>query len=266
MDRLCGLKKEKQVNSEETTIRAKEFSAWYGDFKVLKNISLSIPTNYVTAVIGPSGCGKTTFVRCINRLHELTPGAKVTGELRLNEKNIYQTDPMQIRRTIGMVFQRPNPFPTMTIAGNVMAGYTLNGIRLKTSEYKEIVEDSLRKAALWDEVKDKLNKYGTELSGGQQQRLCIARAIATKPTVILFDEPCSALDPIATGKIEELIRELRSHYTIIIVTHNMQQAGRVADFTAFFMMGELIEFDRTETVFTNPAKSLTEDYITGRFG
>jgi len=254
------------LNPEEITIQAKDFSAWYGEFKVLKNINIEVPTKHVTAIIGPSGCGKTTFVRCINRLHELTPGAKVTGELMLHEKNIYHSDPMEIRRTIGMVFQRPNPFPTMTIAGNVMAGYSLNSVRLKNSDYSDILEDSLRKAALWDEVKDKLNKFGTELSGGQQQRLCIARAIASKPKVILFDEPCSALDPIATGKIEELIRELKSQYTIIIVTHNMQQAGRVADYTAFFMMGELIEFDQTEKVFTNPAKSLTEDYITGRFG
>lgn len=254
------------MSETSITIQATDFSAWYGDFKVLKNISIAIPTNHVTAIIGPSGCGKTTFVRCVNRLHELTPQAKVAGELILDQKNIYKTDPMIIRRDIGMVFQRPNPFPTMTISGNVMASYHLNGIRMKRATYNEILEDSLRKAALWEEVKNKLNKYGTELSGGQQQRLCIARAIASKPRVILFDEPCSALDPIATGKIEELIRELKSQYTIVIVTHNMQQAARVADYTAFFMLGELIEYDKTDKVFTNPSNKLTEEYITGRFG
>lgn len=254
------------MSDTSVTIQSTDFSAWYGDFKVLKNINMTILTNQVTAIIGPSGCGKTTFVRCVNRLHELTPKTKVAGSLTLYQKEIYKTDAMMIRRDIGMVFQRPNPFPTMTISGNVMAGYHLNGIRLKRSLYNEILEDSLRKAALWEEVKNKLNKYGTELSGGQQQRLCIARVIASKPKVILFDEPCSALDPIATSKIEELIRELKSNYTIVIVTHNMQQAARVADYTAFFMLGELIEYDKTDKVFTNPSNKLTEEYITGRFG
>lgn len=247
-------------------ITIENLSAWFGDTKVLKNINLNIASNSVTAIIGPSGCGKTTFVRCINRLHELNSNGKVEGKIYLNNNDIYQIDAMKVRREIGMVFQRPNPFPTMTVAGNVLAGYTLNGIRLKKEKANEIAKNALMKAALWDEVKDKLNLLGTELSGGQQQRLCIARAIAVKPKVILFDEPCSALDPVATGKIEDLIRELKTLYTIIIVTHNMQQAARVSDFTAFLMLGELIEFDRTEKIFTNPTNKLTEDYITGRFG
>ncbi len=250
----------------EIIIRVEDLSAWYGDVKVLKNIKLSVASNSVTAIIGPSGCGKTTFVRCINRLHELNTGARIEGKIFLNGSDIYEMDAMKVRREIGMVFQKPNPFPTMTVAGNVLAGYTLNGIKLRKEEADEIVKSTLKKAALWDEVKDKLNLPGTELSGGQQQRLCIARAIAVKPKVLLFDEPCSALDPVATGKIEDLIRELKTQYTIIIVTHNMQQAARVSDFTAFLMLGELIEFDRTEKIFTNPSNKLTEDYITGRFG
>jgi phosphate transport system ATP-binding protein len=254
------------MSAQEIMIRAENFSAWYDTFQVLKNINLQAPKNTVTAVIGPSGCGKTTFVRCINRLHELTPKTSVKGQLFMQTENIYALDAMSVRKQIGMVFQRPNPFPTMTIAGNVLAGYSLNGIRLKKVQAHEIVEEALRKAALWEEVKDKLNQTGTQLSGGQQQRLCIARALATKPKVILFDEPCSALDPVATGKIEDLIRELKEHYTIVIVTHNMQQAARVSEYTAFFMMGEIIEFDRTEKIFTNPGKKLTEEYITGRFG
>jgi phosphate transport system ATP-binding protein len=254
------------MSAQEIMIRAENFSAWYDTFQVLKNINLQAPKNSVTAVIGPSGCGKTTFVRCINRLHELTPKTSTKGDLFMQTENIYSMDAMTLRKQIGMVFQRPNPFPTMTIAGNVLAGYTLNGIRLKKAQSREIVEEALRKAALWDEVKDKLNQAGTQLSGGQQQRLCIARALATKPKVILFDEPCSALDPVATGKIEDLIRELKNFYTIIIVTHNMQQAARVSQYTAFFMMGELIEYDTTEKIFTTPGKKLTEEYITGRFG
>lgn len=254
------------MSAQEIMIRAENFSAWYDTFQVLKNINLQAPKNSVTAVIGPSGCGKTTFVRCINRLHELTPKTSTKGDLFMQAENIYSMEAMTLRKQIGMVFQRPNPFPTMTIAGNVLAGYTLNGIRLKKTQSREIVEEALRKAALWDEVKDKLNQAGTQLSGGQQQRLCIARALATKPKVILFDEPCSALDPVATGKIEDLIRELKNFYTIIIVTHNMQQAARVSQYTAFFMMGELIEYDKTEKIFTTPGKKLTEEYITGRFG
>jgi phosphate transport system ATP-binding protein len=254
------------LSAQETTVRVEEFNAWYGTFNVLKKINMNVIKNKVTAIIGPSGCGKTTFIRCINRLHELIANTRVNGKIYLNGKDVYTSDPMDIRRQCGMVFQQPNPFPTMTVAGNVMAGYYLNGIHLKKSVYYEILEDTLRKAVLWDEVKDKLNKLGTELSGGQQQRLCIARAIAPKPNIILFDEPCSALDPVATGKIEELIGELKHQYTILIVTHNMQQAARVADYTAFFMLGELIEFNATDELFTNPVNHLTEEYITGRFG
>lgn len=254
------------MNTNENEIIANQWNAWYGDVQVLKNITIHIEQNKATAIIGPSGCGKTTFVRCINRLHELTPHTRTEGTLFLGSTDIYKSDSSAIRQKIGMVFQRPNPFPTMTIAGNVMAGYFLNGIRLKKEVYHEILEDSLKKAALWNEVKSKLNHYGSELSGGQQQRLCIARAIATRPKIILFDEPCSALDPVATGKIEELITELKNQYTILIVTHNMQQAARVADNTAFFMLGELIEYKATDELFTNPSHHLTEEYITGRFG
>jgi phosphate transport system ATP-binding protein len=259
-------KEHKKVNSQEYTVIVENFNAWYGSFNVLKNINLNVLKNNVTAIIGPSGCGKTTFIRCINRLHELVPYTKTSGKIYLNGKDVYASDPMEIRQNCGMVFQQHNPFPTMTVAGNVMAGYYLNGIRLKKQDYNEILEDALRKAALWDEVKDKLNKPGIDLSGGQQQRLCIARAIAPKPNIILFDEPCSALDPVATGKIEELIRELKEQYTILIVTHNMQQAARVADYTAFFLLGELIEFAQTGEMFTNPKNHLTEEYLTGRFG
>jgi phosphate transport system ATP-binding protein len=254
------------LSAKEIIINIENLSAWYGNVKVLKNINISVLSNTVTAIIGPSGCGKTTFVRCINRLHELSPDSRIEGKILLSGNNIYEMDAMKVRHEIGMVFQRPNPFPTMSVAGNVLAGYTLTGVRLKKDDAAKIVRESLMKAALWDEVKDKLNKSGAELSGGQQQRLCIARALAVKPKVILFDEPCSALDPVATSKIEDLIRELKNQYTIIIVTHNMQQAARVSDYTAFLMLGELIEFDRTEKIFTNPTNKLTEDYITGRFG
>ena len=254
------------MSAKEIIINIENLSAWYGNVKVLKNINISVLSNTVTAIIGPSGCGKTTFVRCINRLHELSPDSRIEGKILLSGNNIYEMDAMKVRHEIGMVFQRPNPFPTMSVAGNVLAGYTLTGVRLKKDDATNIVRESLIKAALWDEVKDKLNKSGAELSGGQQQRLCIARALAVKPKVILFDEPCSALDPVATSKIEDLIRELKNQYTIIIVTHNMQQAARVSDYTAFLMLGELIEFDRTEKIFTNPTNKLTEDYITGRFG
>jgi len=254
------------LSAVKVIISIENLSAWYGSAKVLKNINLAVLSNAVTAIIGPSGCGKTTFVRCLNRLHELSIGGRIEGKVKLNGNNVYEMDAMRVRREIGMVFQKPNPFPTMSVAGNVLSGYALNGIKLRKEEADNIIRESLKKAALWNEVKDKLNKSGTELSGGQQQRLCIARTIAVKPKVILFDEPCSALDPVATGKIEELIRELKSHYTIIIVTHNMQQAARVSDYTAFLMLGELVEFDRTERIFTNPSNKLTEDYITGRFG
>ncbi len=215
--------------------------------------------------MGPSGCGKTTFIRCLNRLHELTPGAKITGRVFLREEDILQLDPILVRRRVGMVFQRPNPFPTMTIYENVLAGFKLLGIRLKKKEADRIVEEALRKAALWDEVKDVLHRRGTFLSGGQQQRLCIARALAVNPEVLLMDEPTSALDPKATLQIENLIVELKRTVSIVIVTHNMPQAGRISDYTAFFYLGELIEFGPTAEVFTNPKDPRTEEYLTGKF-
>ena len=242
-----------------------DLEAWYGSQKTLKGISMDIPRDQVTAIIGPSGCGKSTFVRCINRLHDTIPGAKVNGEILLDGESIYRYDPVQLRKMVGMVFQKPNPFPAMSVYDNVVAGLKLNGVRGK-KKLMEVAEKSLRMAALWDEVKDRLNYSGTGLSGGQQQRLCIARALAVEPSVLLMDEPASALDPIATQRIEELILELKKDYTIVIVTHNMQQAARIADFTAFFLTGELIEFGPTSQVFTNPHDKRTEDYITGRFG
>jgi len=248
----------------ESKIEVVELNAGFGSTHVLKNITLSIPRNKVTAIIGPSGCGKSTFVRCLNRIHELVPGAWVRGRVMLDGKNIYDSDadPVEIRRRVGMVFQKPNPFPAMSIFDNVAYGPRIH--RMKNIQ--EVVEDSLRKAALWDEVRHRLKDSPVSLSGGQQQRLCIARALAVKPEVILFDEPCSALDPVSTAKIEELILELKESYTIVIVTHNMQQAARVADYTAFFLMGELIEFGETAQIFENPRDKRTEDYITGRFG
>ncbi len=221
----------------------------------------------VTAVIGPSGCGKSTFIRCLNRMHEVVPGARVTGSVRVDGMDVYAPgiDPVQVRRKIGMVFQKPNPFPTMSIFDNVVAGLRLGGVR-ERSVLDEAAERALRQAALWDEVKDQLGKSGVSLSGGQQQRVCIARALAVEPEVLLMDEPCSALDPIATAKIEELILELRSTLTIVIVTHNMQQAARVSESTGFFLLGELVEFGVTRQLFTNPHDKRTEDYITGRFG
>ena len=245
----------------------RDLKAGFGSTWVLKGIDLKIPPNRVTAVMGPSGCGKTTFVRCLNRLHELTPGAIVGGQALLDGEDIYakDADPVAIRRRTGMVFQKPNPFPTMTIYQNVVAGLTLNGVRDRKI-LDHAVEHSLRSAYLWDEVKDKLSDSGASLSGGQQQRLCIARAMAVEPEVLLMDEPCSALDPTATAKIEELVSELKKDYTIIIVTHNLQQASRVADYTAFFYLGKLIEFDETASMFENPKEELTERYITGKFG
>ena len=242
-------------------------NAYFGNVQALKDINISINRNMVTAIIGPSGCGKSTFIRCINRLHEFVPTARVSGKVLIDGKDIYErdTDPMKIRRRVGMVFQRPNPFPALSISDNVAAGLKLNGMKDR-AYLDETVENSLKMAALWDEVKNKLHASGASLSGGQQQRLCIARALAVKPEIILFDEPCSALDPIATAKIEELIFKLKHDYTIIIVTHNMQQAARVSDFAAFFMLGELIECDLTPIMFTKPSKKITEDYITGRFG
>jgi phosphate transport system ATP-binding protein len=251
----------------EEVIRVSNLNAYFGNVQALKNIGISINEKMVTAIIGPSGCGKSTFIRCINRLHEVVPNAKVSGEVLLDGKDIYSNDvdPIEIRRKVGMVFQRPNPFPVLSIYDNVAAGLKLNGIKGK-DDLDDIVEQTLKMAALWDEVKDKLNASGVSLSGGQQQRLCIARALAVKPEVILFDEPCSALDPISTAKIEELIFQLKQDYTIIIVTHNMQQAARVSDYTAFFLMGELIELGKTQDIFTKPVDPKTEAYITGRFG
>jgi len=239
----------------------------FGTTHAVKDISLNFPENTVTAIIGPSGCGKSTVLRSMNRMHDLVPAAKVAGKILLDETDIYARgiDPVAIRRRIGMVFQKPNPFPAMSIYDNVVAGYRLNG-RIGRSEADEIVESSLKRVALWEEVKDRLKSNAMELSGGQQQRLCIARTVAVQPEVILMDEPCSALDPIATMKIEELIEELKERFTIIIVTHNMQQAARVSDITAFFYMGELVECGATKRIFTTPEKSQTEDYITGRFG
>ena len=248
-------------------IEVTNLNAWYGTNHTLQDINLNIPANHATALIGPSGCGKSTFVRCLNRMHETNPIARVTGTVRIGDLDIYNdAKPVQIRRRVGMVFQRPNPFPTMSIYDNVAAGLKLNGFRNR-KQMNELVERSLKLAALWEEVKDNLHKKsGASLSGGQQQRLCIARALAVEPEVLLMDEPASALDPISTSKIEELIFQLKQHYTVVIVTHNMQQAARVAEFTAFFLMGSLIEYDKTEKIFTTPADKRTEDYITGRFG
>jgi phosphate transport system ATP-binding protein len=242
-------------------------NAWFYENQALKNINIKIFENRVTAIIGPSGCGKSTFIRNINRLHETVPGARATGEVFLDRENIFRSgyDVVTLRRKVGMVFQKPSPFPTMTVYDNVAAGIKLYG-RKSQRELDEVVERSLYNAALWDEVKDMLYKPGISLSGGQQQRLVIARALAIEPEVILLDEPCSALDPISTFKIEELIRELKKKYTIVIVTHNMQQAGRVSDYTGFFLLGELIEFDETSKIFTNPKDNRTNDYITGKFG
>jgi phosphate transport system ATP-binding protein len=242
-------------------------NAYFGNVQALKDINISIEEKMVTAIIGPSGCGKSTFIRCINRLHEVVPNAKVSGKILLDGKDIYSADvdPMDIRRKVGMVFQKPNPFPALSIYDNVAAGLKLNGIT-KRDYIHEIVEKTLKMAALWDEVKDKLNSSGISLSGGQQQRLCIARALAVAPEVILMDEPCSALDPSGTFKIEELMIKLKERYTIVIVTHNMQQAARVSDFTAFLYLGEMIEFGKTDQIFSRPKEKLTENYISGRFG
>lgn len=229
-------------------------------------VSADIEENTVTAIMGPSGCGKSTLLRAINRMHELYPDIKTTGEILLKGEDIFSMNPMKVRRLAGMVFQRPNPFPTMSIYDNVLAGYTLNGIKLNKQERDEVVENSLQSVALWDEVKDAINKKGTFLSGGQQQRLCIARALALKPEVLLMDEPTSALDPISTNRIEELILELKEHYTIVIVTHNMSQAARISDKSMFMYLGELIEYDSTKQMFTKPKDKRTEDYLTGVFG
>ncbi len=248
-------------------IRVEDLNAWYGSVHTIKDVSLHIPANHATALIGPSGCGKSTFVRCLNRMHETNPSARAEGTVRMGDLDIYKdATPVEIRRRVGMVFQRPNPFPTMSIYDNVASGLKLNGFR-KKRVLDEVVERSLRQAALWDEVKDDLKKKsGASISGGQQQRLCIARALAVDPEVLLMDEPASALDPVSTAKIEDLIFKLKSQYTIVIVTHNMQQAARVAENTGFFLMGKLVEFAATTKIFTNPSDKRTEDYITGRFG
>jgi phosphate transport system ATP-binding protein len=252
-------------NGEHPKLQVKNLSAWFGATRAVKDISLSVNARSVLAIIGPSGCGKSTFIRCLNRMHELTPGARSDGEVRLDGEDVYSKaiDPVYLRRRVGMVFQRPNVFPTMSIRDNVVAGLRLNRVK---GDYEAIVERTLRQTALWDEVKDRLDEGGMRLSGGQQQRLCIARALAVEPEVLLMDEPASALDPIATAKIEELIDELKEKYTIVIVTHNMQQAIRVSDETAFLYLGELVEHGTTTQVFTQPHRQQTEDYVTGKFG
>jgi phosphate transport system ATP-binding protein len=253
--------------STAPAISSRELSVFFGRNQVLKRVTLDISARAVTAIIGPSGCGKSTFLRALNRMHDLVPTSRVEGQIRLFGEDIYaaQVEPVQVRRRVGMVFQKSNPFPTMSIAANVTVGLRLNGLR-KRSLLDERMEQALVMAALWEEVKDRLEAPAVSLSGGQQQRLCIARALAVQPEVLLMDEPASALDPLATGRIEDLILELKRDYTIIIVTHNMQQATRISDDTAFFYLGELIEFASTSKVFTNPSKKQTEDYVTGRFG
>jgi phosphate transport system ATP-binding protein len=251
----------------DTKMQSVALNAWFGSKQALKDVTLSVKSNLVTAIIGPSGCGKSTFIRCLNRMHELVPGARMSGKVTLDGKDIYarDVDPVMIRRRVGMVFQKPNPFPTMSIYDNVAAGLRLTGVK-RGKNLDEIVRRSLEQATLWDEVKEDLRKPGTSISGGQQQRLCIARAIALQPEVILMDEPCSALDPIATAKIEELTVSLKNDYTVVIVTHNMQQAARVSDFTAFLYLGQLVEYGDTTSMFENPRNELTERYITGKFG
>jgi phosphate transport system ATP-binding protein len=253
------------MNVREPKMEVQALGAWFRSAHVLRDVSMKVPPLSVTAVIGPSGCGKSTFLRCLNRMHELTPGARIDGAIKLDGEDLHGrgVDPVHLRRRVGMVFQRPNPFPTLSIFDNVAAGLRLNGIG---GNHEETVEQCLRRAALWDEVKDRMRASALSLSGGQQQRLCIARALAVEPEVVLMDEPASALDPIATAKIEDLIHELKRRYTIVIVTHNMQQAARVSDQTAFFYLGELVEVGPTEQIFTNPREQRTEDYVTGKFG
>src|SRR5881227_3012080 len=249
-------------------IKVENLNAWFGKHQALHSISMDILPNHATAIIGPSGCGKSTFIRCLNRMHETNPVARAEGSVKIGDTDIYGkgTTPVEVRRRIGMVFQKPNPFPAMTIYDNVASGLKLNGFG-DHKQMDDVVETSLKKSALWDEVKDVLKKKsGASLSGGQQQRLCIARALAVEPEVLLMDEPCSALDPISTSKIEDLIFELKEQYTVVIVTHNMQQAARVAENTGFFLNGKMVEFDSTHKIFTNPKDKRTEDYITGRFG
>ena len=250
---------------ERSVISSRNFNAYYGTNHAVKNVNLDIPKNHIVAVMGPSGCGKTTYLRCINRMHELTAGATTDGKMFLNNQDVYEMHPIFARLKIGMVFQRPNPFPNLSIYDNVISGYKLNGFKLKKTERDNIVHEALAKAALWNEVKDSLHKKGTFLSGGQQQRLCIARAIAMEPEVLLLDEPTSALDPISTSSIEGLLHDLKKNLTLVIVTHNMQQAARVSDKTAFFFLGELVEYGDTKGMFTNPKDTRTQNYITGRF-
>jgi phosphate transport system ATP-binding protein len=254
------------MGEPSTKLAARGLSAWYGDNQVLRSVTIELPARKVSAIIGPSGCGKSTLIRCFNRMHELVPDTRVDGSVTLDGEDLYgaSVDAVMIRRRIGMVFQKPNPFPTMSIRDNVLAGLTLTGADRARAD--EVMERALRQAALWDEVKDRLAEGGTSLSGGQQQRLCIARAIAVEPDVLLMDEPCSSLDPIATTRIEELLQTLRERYTIVVVTHNMQQAARVSQMTAFMLQGEVVEFSATERLFTSPSDSRTEDYITGKFG
>ena len=259
--------KKVQESTEKYKVRIEKVNGWYGAKRAIKDVNLNVKDKAVTAFIGPSGCGKTTLLRCLNRMHEMTPGAHADGRVVVDGIDIYDKsiDPVVIRRRIGMVFQKPNPFPTMSIFDNVAAGLRLNGMKNKTI-IREIVEESLKNAALWDEVKNELDKPGMSLSGGQQQRLCIARALAMQPEVLLMDEPTSSLDPLGSSKIEELVRTLKDSVTIIIVTHNMQQAARVSDFTAFMYLGDLIEYGLTNKIFMNPEKELTERYISGKFG
>jgi phosphate transport system ATP-binding protein len=259
--------KESVPFATQTKLESKNLKAFFGKTEAIKGISLKIPERKITAIIGPSGCGKSTYLRCLNRMHELVPHARTEGEVNLDGADIYgsDVDAVTVRRKIGMVFQKPNPFPTMSIYDNVAAGLKLNGVRDK-KRLNEIVERSLKLAFLWDETKDRLKEPGAGLSGGQQQRLCIARALAVEPEVILMDEPCSALDPNATFKIEQMMTQLKNDYTIVVVTHNMQQAARVADYTAFFYLGELIEYKETQELFEKPKQELTERYITGKFG
>ncbi len=252
----------------DNAIEVRKLSAWFGDHQVLRDITMGIARNTVTSVMGPSGCGKSTFIRCLNRMHDLTPGFRVAGDILFDGRNIHseKVDPVLLRRKVGMVFQQPNPFPRMSVFENVAVGLKLNGKGRSRAEIAETVEKSLRMAALWDEVKDHLDRAGSRLSGGQQQRLCIARALAVEPEVLLMDEPCSALDPVSTARIEDLVADLSARYTIVVVTHNMQQAARISDQVAFFLLGDLIEMDTSAKIFTNPKDKRTEEYITGRYG
>ena len=264
--RTAGPDRDMDTPANRIKFRTRGVDAWYGDNQVIHDVSMEIEGREVTAIIGPSGCGKSTFIRCLNRMHEMIAGARVSGTIELEGQNVYDPDidPVLLRRRVGMVFQKPNPFPTMSIRDNVLAGLKLT--HTSRSDADAIVEKALSQAALWEEVRDKLDARGVSLSGGQQQRLCIARALAVEPEVLLMDEPCSALDPIATARIEDLLHDLRERYTIVIVTHNMQQAARVSQKTAFFLHGELVELSDTNDLFTSPADRRTEDYITGKFG